>query len=89
MCIRDSRWRDLLPGVAVTLFFWLAVSTGLSLYLALAGRYDSTYGTLGGVVITLLFFYTASLVFIFGAELNAAYRPLATKEGEKEPPTPR
>lgn len=78
------RWRDLLPGVAVTLVFWLAVSTGLSFYLALAGSYDSTYGTLGGVVITLLFFYTASLVFIFGAELNAAYRPLAKKEAPQQ-----
>ncbi|MGE0152257.1 MAG: YihY/virulence factor BrkB family protein [Reyranellaceae bacterium] len=72
-----QRWRDLLPGIAVTLLFWLAVSTGLSLYLALAGNYDSTYGTLGGVVITLLFFYSAAAVFIFGAELNAAYRPAA------------
>ena len=61
-----------------------AVSTGLSFYLALAGSYDSTYGTLGGVVITLLFFYTASLVFIFGAELNAAYRPLAKKEAPQQ-----
>jgi len=71
---RRLPWRTLLPGVAVTLLFWLAVSTGLSIYLALAGNYDSTYGTLGGVVITLLFFYSAALVFIFGAELNAAYR---------------
>lgn len=68
-----QRWRDLLPGIAVTLAFWLVVSTGLSIYLALAGSYDSTYGTLGGVVVTLLFFYTAGMVFIFGAELNGTY----------------
>ena len=68
-----QRWRDLLPGIAVTLAFWLVVSTGLSIYLALAGSYDSTYGTLGGVVVTLLFFYTAGMVFIFGAELNGSY----------------
>jgi len=79
---RRLRWRTLLPGVVVTLLFWLVVSTGLSIYLALAGNYDSTYGTLGGVVITLLFFYTASLTFIFGAELNAAYRKRATKKRE-------
>lgn len=79
---RRHRWRELLPGVAVTLVIWLIVSTALSIYLALAGNYDATYGALGGVVITLLFFYTAALVFIFGAELNAAYHPL-TKQGEK------
>lgn len=79
---RRLPWRTLLPGVAVTLLFWLAVSTGLSIYLALAGNYDSTYGTLGGVVITLLFFYSAALVFIFGAELNAAYRRRAKQAAE-------
>jgi membrane protein len=76
------RWRDLLPGVTVTLLFWLAISTGLSLYLAVVGQYDATYGTLGGVVITLLFFYSVSLVFIFGAELNGLYHPIKTANGE-------
>jgi membrane protein len=77
-----QRWRDLMPGIAVTLGFWLAVSTGLSIYLALAGNYDSTYGTLGGVVITLLFFYSAGLVFIFGAELNGSLIALR-RDGER------
>jgi membrane protein len=79
---RRHRWRVLLPGVGVTLVFWLIVSTGLSFYLAVGGHYQSTYGTLGGVVITLLFFYASALVFIFGAELNATYFPLK-QEREK------
>jgi len=79
---RRHRWRELLAGVAVTLFTWLIVTTALSIYLALAGNYDATYGALGGVVITLMFFYIAALVFIFGAELNAAYHPF-TKQGTK------
>ena len=83
-----QRWRDLLPGIAITLVFWLAVSTGLSIYLALAGNYDSTYGTLGGVVITLLFFYSAGLIFIFGAELNAAYIA-RRKDGARSAPIPQ
>ncbi len=73
------RWRVLLPGVGVTLIFWLIVSTGLSFYISLNGHYATTYGTLGGVVVTLLFFYSSSLVFIFGAELNAIYFPAKKK----------
>ncbi len=79
---RRHRWRVLLPGVGVTLVFWLIVSTGLSLYLAVGGHYQPTYGTLSGVVITLLFFYASALVFIFGAELNASYFALK-QEREK------
>jgi membrane protein len=77
------RWRFLLPGVLVTLVFWLVVSTGLSIYLAVGANYEATYGTLGGVVITLLFFYSSSLVFIFGAELNSTYFPIKKEREEK------
>ena len=40
--------------------------------LASLGGYDMTYGSLAGVVVMLLFFYTIGLGFVFGAHLNAA-----------------
>lgn len=64
-------WTRIMPGVLTTLVLWMLVSTGLSLYFGTLGDYSVTYGALGGVVITLLFFYLAGLSFIFGAELNA------------------
>jgi membrane protein len=85
---RRHRWRMLFPGVLVTLLFWLVVSTGLSLYLSIGGGYESTYGALGGVVVTLLFFYSSSLVFIFGAELNSIYFPYETAKKATKP-TPK
>ena len=33
-----------------------------------------TYGSLGGIVLTLMFFYISGLIFIFGAEINSARR---------------
>jgi membrane protein len=81
------RGRAQLAGNAGTRAVWLVVSTGLSIYLALAGSYDSTYGTLGGVVVTLLFFYTAGMVFIFGAELNGSYIA-RRKNGERHSEKP-
>jgi len=71
-----QRWSNLLPGVALTLVLWIVTSTGLSIYLSTLGNYNATYGALGGVVVTLLFFYFSSIVFIFGAELNAALHPV-------------
>lgn len=58
-------------GALLTLLLWLAVGTGFSLYLRHFGRYDVTYGSLGGAIVALIFFYLVSAAFILGGELNA------------------
>ena len=62
--------RGILPGALVTIALWLAAATGFSLYLAWAADYDLTYGGLGGVALTLLFFYLTGALFIYGALFN-------------------
>jgi membrane protein len=66
--------REILPGAAVTVALWLALASLFSLYLQNLGRFSVTYGSLGGVVLTLMFFYLSALIFIFGAEINSARR---------------
>jgi membrane protein len=66
--------REILPGAAVTVVLWVALASLFSLYLQNLGRFSVTYGSLGGIVITLLFFYVSALIFIFGAEINSARR---------------
>src|SRR5262249_54752242 len=65
-------WRQILPGAIAMSLLWLAVAGLFTLYLDYFSTYASTYGGLAGVVITLLFFDISALLFIFGAELNAA-----------------
>ncbi len=63
---------DVLPGALLAVLSWI-ISAGLySWYLLNIGRFTVTYGSLGGIVATLLFFYISALIFIFGAEVNAA-----------------
>lgn len=69
---RYLTWRELFPGVLVTTILWLAAASLFSYYVSNLGDYGATYGSLGGVIVTLLFFYISALLFIFGAELNAA-----------------
>jgi membrane protein len=69
-----QRWRDILPGALATTVLWLLTANLFSIYLGTVGSYSATYGSLGGIVITLLFLYVTSLIFIFGAELNALLR---------------
>ena len=66
--------REILPGAAVTVVLWVTVASLFSWYLQNLGRFSLTYGSLGGIVVTLLFFYVSAIIFIFGAEINSARR---------------
>ena len=52
--------------------WWLVTVELLPAVLGLLGGYDLTYGSLAGVMITLLFFFVIGLGVVIGAELNAA-----------------
>jgi len=65
-------FRQILPGALTTTLAWLAVAAIFTIYINDMAHYGATYGTLAGIVVTLLFFDITALIFIFGAELNAA-----------------
>jgi membrane protein len=67
--------RQILPGALTTTIAWIVAASVLTLYFGKFANYDATYGSLGGVVITLMFFYVSAIIFIFGGELNAALLP--------------
>jgi membrane protein len=69
---RLSRAIRLWPGVLLTALLWIIAATGFSTYLSYTPSYTVTYGTLAGVIITLMFFYITGVAVIFGAEFNAA-----------------
>ncbi|MGH6918949.1 MAG: YihY/virulence factor BrkB family protein [Geminicoccaceae bacterium] len=71
---RRLRGYEILPGAAVTVVAWLITASLFSLYLQNLGRFSLTYGSLGGIVVTLTFFYLSAAIFIFGAEVNGAWR---------------
>lgn len=68
------------PGVFFTTGAWLLAASGFTYYLSSASAYTVTYGTLAGVIITLMFFYISGLTIIFGAEVNAALNRLDPPE---------
>jgi membrane protein len=51
--------------------FWIAGSILFSIYTANFGRYNETYGSLGAVVVTMLWLFLTAVVIILGAEVNA------------------
>ena len=67
-------FRRILPGVCVTVVLWLVGAALFSWYIGNLANYSVLYGSLGGVAITLVFFYISAVIFIFGAEINAVWR---------------
>jgi membrane protein len=58
-------------GAVVALALWLVASVVFALYVANFGSYDKTYGTLGGVVVFLLWLWITNMAILLGAEFNA------------------
>jgi membrane protein len=89
--VKRSRWRWLSPGAALGIVTWLLASFGLRIYLHFFNNYSVTYGSLGAVIILLMWFYITGLMLLLGAELNSEIEAAATEkrllEGEQRRPT--
>ena len=64
--------RTVLPGIFTALLSWLFLSIGFSFYVENFSNYTLIYGTLGAIVVLLIWLYMSALILILGAELNAA-----------------
>jgi membrane protein len=69
---QTPRWHWLSPGTIAAALLWLIGSAGFSLYVARFGSYEKTYGTLGAVVVLLMWLYVSAYIVLVGAELNSA-----------------
>lgn len=68
---RKRRWHWLTPGSVTATSLWLLGSLGFRFYLVKSGGYESAYGTLGGIIVLMLWFYVSGLALVVGAELDA------------------
>jgi membrane protein len=90
--LRGFKWVS--PGSLVAIVVWIAASAAFGFYVANFGSYDKTYGTLGGLVALLVWFWISNLAILFGHQLNAELerkveieegRPRAEREIQLEP----
>lgn len=66
------RLLDVIPGVVLTLVFWSIGALLFAYYLSTFANYTATYAGLASVMIVLIFLYMLAVIFIMGAEINAA-----------------
>lgn len=64
--------RQVLPGICVTLVLWMLGGVAFATYLATFANYAATYAGLASIMVVLVFLYMLGVLFLIGAEVNAA-----------------
>ncbi len=82
--VKDQKWHWVTPGALTALVLWFLVSLGLKIYLHFFNSYSATYGSLGAVIVLLLWFYLTGAAVLLGAELNSVIEDAAAEAGEPE-----
>jgi len=84
----EQEWVWITPGAVVATVLWILFSLAFRVYVVNFGDYEEAYGTLGAIILTLLWFYITGFVMVIGAELNAEIEhasPWGKEPGEKTP----
>ncbi|MBE7220193.1 MAG: YihY/virulence factor BrkB family protein [Caulobacteraceae bacterium] len=68
---RDPRWHLVSVGTVFAGGFWIFASWAFSLYVTRFGSYDTTYGSLGAVIVLLLWFWISALIALTGATIDS------------------
>lgn len=77
----EQDFRFITPGSVVAVIVWLAASIGFGIYVQNFGNYNATYGSIGAIIVLLLYFYISAAVLLLGAQLNATIEH-ASAEGK-------
>ena len=69
--VQQPKFRWVSLGAVVAIVTWVVVSAAFGFYVSNFGSYNKTYGSLGGVIVFLLWLWITNLALLFGAELDA------------------
>ena len=82
---REAKWAWLTPGSAFFALAWVVLTLGFGFYVSRFGKYNLTYGSLGGVVILVSWLYLSSFVLLFGAEFNSEVEHQTARDTTADP----
>lgn len=77
---KNHKWVWITPGAIAGIVLWLALSYAFRLYLSYFNTYDKTYGSLGAVIILMLWLYLTALVILIGGSINAVLQEFTDPE---------
>lgn len=83
---KDNRCSWISPGSITAIILWVLLTNGFRLYLNYFNNYDKTYGSLGAVIILMLWLYLTALVILIGGSLNQVIDEIAKNNPAIESP---
>ena len=66
-----AKWTWITPGSLFFAIGWVVLTLGFGFYVSHFGKYNVTYGSLGGVIVLVTWLYLSSFILLFGAEFNS------------------
>ncbi|GLZ29433.1 ribonuclease [Lentzea sp. NBRC 105346] len=85
--VDQPRFRWITPGSLLAILLWAAATAGFAVYVANFASYNKTYGSLGGVIVFLVWLWISNIAVLLGAELDAELRK-ASPDVENASPQP-
>ncbi|RJG08076.1 YihY/virulence factor BrkB family protein [Noviherbaspirillum cavernae] len=67
----DQRFRFISPGAVLAVGAWIVMSLAFDYYVKNFGDYNAMYGSIGTIIVLLLYFFLSAAMLLFGAEINA------------------
>ncbi|MBD1600196.1 YihY/virulence factor BrkB family protein [Pseudomonas typographi] len=86
-----QQFRFITPGSMLAVVVWIVASVGFGIYAKSFSNYNAMYGSIGAIIVLLLYFYISAAVLLFGAEMNAVIEHMSAEgkdPGEKAPGEP-
>lgn len=81
-CHREFRWYWITPGSIVAIVLWVLFSGGFRLYLQYFNTYNKAYGSLGAVIILMLWMFLTATAILVGGAINSVLAEMATAKHE-------
>lgn len=82
-----QEFRFITPGSVLAVVVWIVASLGFAYYVKTFADYNAMYGSIGAIIVLLLYFYISAAVLLLGAEMNAVIEHMSSEgknPGEKE-----
>ncbi|KGU84624.1 YihY/virulence factor BrkB family protein [Pseudomonas mediterranea] len=83
-----QEFRFITPGSVLAVVVWIIASLGFAFYVKTFANYNAMYGSIGAIIVLLLYFYISAAVLLLGAEMNAVIEHMSAEgkdRGEKVP----
>ena len=85
---RPAKLRWIIPGVIFATLAWLLISAGFSKFVSAFGTYNKTYGSLGAVIVLLVWLWLTNFIIIIGAEINGEMERHTDRDSTRGPDRP-